>query len=125
MPTKHRLNPIAAATGAMPVPKRTKRDLPVVPPALEDAALIDGPTCAAVGCISVSQWHEDVRTGRAPQPVIRGTRCTRWRLVDIRHYWISRAEQVSDGDAAELVDRATRASAKAAEKRQQRAAAGA
>jgi len=30
----------------------------LLPADLADAALIDGPTCAAVGAVSVSWWHE-------------------------------------------------------------------
>ena len=88
-----------------------KTDLPFVPPSLADVALIDGPTCAAAGGISISTWHELVRSQAAPQPVIRAVRCTRWRLADVRVWLIARAAQPASGD--EVIRRATRASAKA------------
>lgn len=59
------------------------------PEALADVALIDGPSLAAAACISVSQFYELVRTGQAPQPVIRAPRCTRWRMTDGRD-WLKR-----------------------------------
>jgi hypothetical protein len=65
-----------------------KLDLPQIPPALEDVALIDGPSCAAAGGLSISRWHELVRLQLAPQPVIRAPRYTRWRLGEIRT-WLS------------------------------------
>lgn len=65
---------------------RKKTDLPPVHPALADYALIDGPQCAAAAGCSISEWRERVRTGEAPAPVMRTTRCTRWRIVDIKTY---------------------------------------
>ena len=88
---------------------------------LADVALIDGPTAAAVGSMSLSSWHEEVAAGRAPQPVIRQPRCTRWRLADVRAYWMQRAEQGS-GVGAQVIDRAKRASAAAKAKRRTQAA---
>jgi predicted DNA-binding transcriptional regulator AlpA len=93
-----------------------KTDLPPIPPALADVALIDGPTCAAAAGISISSWHELVRTGAAPKPAIRQPRCTRWQLASVRAWLIERAAQaVPDGD---VIQRATRASAKARAKRE-------
>lgn len=92
-----------------------KTDLPPVPPALADVALIDGPTCAAAGGISLSTWHDLVRLRAAPQPVIRRTRCTRWRLADVRNWLIERAAQQAGGAAEEVTARATKASARARE----------
>ena len=74
-------------------------------------ALIDGPTCAAAGGISISTWHELVRVKDAPQPVMRAVRCTRWRLADVRAWLIARAAQATADD--EVIRRATKASAKA------------
>lgn len=88
-----------------------KTDLPPVPPALADVALIDGPTCAAAHGISISTWHDLVRSGDAPQPVMRAVRCTRWRLADVRAWLIERAAQATNGE--EMIRRATNASAKA------------
>ncbi len=66
-----------------------------LPADLADVALIDAPTCAAAGDMSVSWWHEQVRTGRAPAPVIRKPRCTRWRLAEVRAYWNESATQAT------------------------------
>lgn len=90
-----------------------------LPSNLADVALIDAPTCAAAGAMSVSWWHDEVREGRAPQPVIRKPRCTRWRLADVRAFWIKCAEQAAtDTTAAKQVKaQAAKASASAKAKR--------
>lgn len=92
-----------------------KTNLPSIPLAIADVAMIDGPTAAAAASISISQWHELVRRRQAPQPVIRRSRCTRWRLADVRYWLVDLAEKGSDDvDAAALVTaRARKASAKA------------
>jgi len=96
-----------------------------LPADLAAVALIDAPTCAAAGAMSVSWWHEEVRAGRAPAPVIRKPRCTRWRLADVRAFWTRSAEQAAaDSEAAASVKaRATKASAAARAKRTAGAAA--
>lgn len=94
-----------------------------LPAELADVALIDAPTCAATGAMSVSWWHEQVSAGNAPAPVIRGTRCTRWRLADVRRYWRERAEQADAEAAARVTARARKASAKAQATRKAKAAA--
>ena len=100
-----------------------KRDLnPVartLPADLADVALIDAATCAAVGAMSVSWWHDEVRAGRAPAPVIRKIRCTRWLMADVRAFWTKCAEQAAaDTEAAAGVTaRATKASVAARVKR--------
>jgi hypothetical protein len=91
----------------------TKTDLPEVPAALADAALIDGPTCAATGHVSVSWWNDKVSAGEAPQPVIRQPRFTRWRLADVARFWREIAERGSID--ARVTQQAARASAKARE----------
>jgi len=93
----------------------TKTNLPPVPPALADVALIDGPTCAAAGGMSLSSFHEVVREGSAPQPVVRQPRFTRWRLADIRKWLIERGSIQTPGQADEVTARARKASAKARE----------
>jgi predicted DNA-binding transcriptional regulator AlpA len=95
-------------------PKNAIRPLPAN---LADVALIDAPTCAAAGDMSVSWWHDEVRTGRAPAPVIRESRCTRWRMSDVRAYWIERAAQVDSKTAELLTARAKKASDAAQTKR--------
>lgn len=96
-----------------------KNALAALPAELADVALIAAPVCAAAGSMSVSWWNEEVRAGRAPQPVVRMPRCTRWRLADVRAFWRARAEQSAEGavTAALVQSRAARASAKAREPR--------
>ena len=86
-----------------------------LPKLLEDVALIAAPACAAVGSMSVSWWHEEVRAGRAPAAVICQPRCTRWSLTAVRAFWIARAEAAAnDTEAAQSVTaRAKKASAAA------------
>ena len=93
-------------------PKPAARPLPAD---LADVALIDAPTCAAPGDMSLSWWYALVAAGRAPQPVVRMPRCTRWRLADVRAFWIAFAEKAAaDTQAAEQATaRAKKASAKA------------
>ncbi len=42
------------------------------------------PPIPALIPVSKSTWWDGVRTGRFPQPVKLGTRCTAWRVSDIR-----------------------------------------
>jgi predicted DNA-binding transcriptional regulator AlpA len=96
----------------------SKTDLPPVPAALVEVALIGGPTSAAIGEVSLSQWHDLVRAGDAPQPVIREPRFTRWKLADVRAYWAERAARGSDPKiVAQVTAHAAKASRKAAELR--------
>ena len=92
-----------------------KTDLPPIPAALADVAHIDGPTCAAAGGMSLSSWHELVRTEQAPQPVIRQPRCTRWQMSDIRQWLIERASQQVTATAEGVTARAKKASIAARE----------
>lgn len=95
-----------------------KTDLPAIPAALADVAMIDAPTCAAVGGFSLSAWYDLVRAGAAPAPAIRAPRFTRWRLADIRTWLIERAEAGSDPKTAEAAQAsAIKASAAAKVKR--------
>ena len=95
-------------------PKPAARPLPAD---LAAVALIDAPTCAAPGDMSVSWWHEEVRAGRAPAPAIRRPRCTRWRLADVAAFWINfAAGDEAHPEAGERVTaQAKRASVKARE----------
>ena len=52
-----------------------------------DVALINASTAAAVGGMGLTWWYDQVRAGVAPQPVIRGPRCTRWQAADVREFW--------------------------------------
>jgi predicted DNA-binding transcriptional regulator AlpA len=104
--------PMTAKTYIQPTVRALPSDLAAV-------ALIDASTCAAVGDMSVSWWHEEVRSGRAPAPAIRKSRCTRWRMSDVRAYWIESADRAAaDTQTVALVKAyAKKASAAAAEKR--------
>ncbi len=99
----------APQTIASPVAgtKPTARTVP--PDALADVALIDCKAAAAAACISVSQFHDLVRTGRAPQPAFRAPRCTRWRLADVRAWLVEFAQPRPDA-ASRIVRQARRAS---------------
>jgi predicted DNA-binding transcriptional regulator AlpA len=83
-----------------------------------DVAHIDGPGAAAAACLSISQWHALVREGRAPQPVIRAPRFTRWRLADVRAWLVARESQ-SAADAR-VIEQAHKAAAAARAKRTER-----
>ena len=73
----------------------------VLPAALADAALVDVKTCAAAGDVSPNWWLQKVRNGEAPAPVIRQPRFTRWRLADVRAFWIALAEAgIADTEGA-------------------------
>jgi hypothetical protein len=95
-------------------PKPAARPLPAD---LAAVALIDAPTCAAVGDMSVSWWHEAVRIGLAPAPAIRKPRCTRWRLQEVSAFWFNfAADAAADPEARERVTaQAKKASIKARE----------
>ena len=97
----------------------TTKSLPEVPAALADVAMVDGPTAATASGISISLWNQLVRDEVAPQPVMRGNRCTRWLLADVRAFLIERAKQAARNPARgeKLIQRAERASAGAARKR--------
>ena len=93
-------------------PKIAARPLPAD---VAEVALISADTCAAIGEVSVSWWHEEVRTGRAPRPAIQQPRFTRWRLVDVRRFWAERAAHTSANTASgeRMAERAKKASIKA------------
>lgn len=63
------------------------------PAGLDDVALIDGKSCSAAACISLSQWHSLVATGDAPKPAIRQPRYTRWLLTDVRTWLVQRVQK--------------------------------
>jgi predicted DNA-binding transcriptional regulator AlpA len=95
----------------------TKNNIPNIPPALADVALIDATTCAAAGAMSLSWWHEEVRAQRAPQPAVRMSRCTRWRMSDVAAFWQAFAAQDQHNSAAaeQVKAKAKQASIKARE----------
>ena len=82
-----------------------------IPLGLVDVAYIDGATCAAAGAMSQSQWHELVKDGKAPKPVIRKPRFTRWLMADVRRWLIEfRTQSDFEADSATVLEKATRAS---------------
>lgn len=93
-------------------PKPAARPLPTD---VADVALIAADICAAIGDVSVSWWHEEVRTDRAPKPAIQQPRFTRWRLADVRRFWAERAAQAAgDTEARErMSSKAKKASVEA------------
>lgn len=90
-----------------------KSSAQALPADLASVALIDAPTAASAGSMSVSWWHAEVAAGRAPAPAFRAPRCTRWRLADVAAFWRTFSAQ-GDASAADAVKaRAMKASAKA------------
>jgi hypothetical protein len=89
-----------------------------IPEALEDVALIDARTSASCGGMGLSWWLAEVRCGRAPAPVIREPRCTRWAVTSVRSYWAKRAQGgIETSLGAEVIGKAKKASAAAQVKR--------
>lgn len=84
-----------------------------VPGPLADVALVAAPTIAAAADISVSYWHELVRSKKAPQPVVRRHRFTRWTVASVHKWLEDRAREGTSEAASNLIDRATKASAAA------------
>ncbi|MFO1326070.1 MAG: hypothetical protein U1F56_01840 [Rubrivivax sp.] len=64
------------------VPKQAKQSV-VLPAALADAALCSAEQAAAAAAMTVSTWYELIRTGHAPQPVVRRHRYTRWSVRQV------------------------------------------
>jgi hypothetical protein len=79
-----------------PKPKAIVTGTPDAPIAslagLEEVALVAVRTCAALGEVSDEWWLQKVRAGEAPAPVIRQPRFTRWRLAEVRAFWLALAE---------------------------------
>lgn len=84
-----------------------------LPAELVEVALVDAKTCASTGGMRLSWWHGEVAAGRAPQPVIRRPRCTRWRLSDVRAFWAALAENSREN--TEATDRLLVAAKKASQ----------
>lgn len=87
---------------------------------LADVALIDVAGITEAACISKSTWHDLVRRGEAPRPVLRAPRCTRWRVADVREWLRQRAERGSDPEAEAAVLRAAQAGTEAAQAKRRR-----
>lgn len=96
-----------------------KSDLPEIPSALADVALIDDTQCAAAFGSSVSQWRDLVLQKIAPAPAIQAPRFTRWRLADVRQFLIDYVANADPAAADASTSTAAKASAGARAKRAQ------
>lgn len=94
-----------------------------VPDSMADVALADAKTCAAVGAMSISWWHAEVAAGRAPAPVIRKPRCTRWQISAVRDFYSRFAAEPQDKGAAVLAQACKASRAAQAKRKMQNAAA--
>lgn len=97
-----------------------KSEAPHHPPTnLADVAFLDISDVCAAARMSASWIHDEVRSGRFPQPMRFGQRCTRWRSADVRDWLIARAAaaEADTQTAALLKARATKASEAAQAKR--------
>lgn len=83
---------------------------------MSDAVLAKAGTCAEIGDVSVSWWHAAVADGRAPAPVVRQPRFTRWRLSDVFEFYSRIAAEPQEKGAAVLAQ-AVKASRAAQAKR--------
>ena len=101
--------------------EKTPRQQAAMPAELAEVALIDAKICAVTGGMSVSQWHNLVREGAAPKPVVRLVRYTRWRTADVRQFFVDLASKRSDERDRVVIDHAKKASQAAKVKRQQKA----
>lgn len=100
---------------------------PPLPDTNTDVALIDLSDFAALIRMSKSWVLQEVAAGRAPQPVVRRPRCTRWKLCDVRAFAVAFAEQgaadLAGANATVAIARKASAAAKIArEKRTAKAA---
>ena len=132
--TNHRLGPQTSSGQAHPTATPVARAVGIaqpithhqpVPAALADVALIDARAAAAAGSMSLSWWYDEVAAGRAPAPVLRRPRCTRWRLADVAAFWHDFGSQADDSAADAMKAQATKASAAARAKRRTAAVAAA
>ena len=107
-----------AAIGSLDTPSERKARPTVRPPLPEahtDVAMIDMNDFAALARMSPSWIYSEVAAGRAPKPLRFGSRCTRWKLSQVRAYLIDRADKGAADTAATAFAqaRALKASAKA------------
>ena len=82
------------------------------PTDLADVAFLDIADVCSLSRMSASWIHEEVRTGRFPQPMRFGPRCTRWRSSDVRAWLVARADaaQADTETTARMTARAKKAS---------------
>lgn len=76
-------------------PRPTKRE--PLPQAHEDIALVEMRDLRAITRMGSSWIHERVKAGDFPAPVIKGPRCTRWRLSDVRAWVNARIAEAQSG----------------------------
>lgn len=89
-----------------------------IPPALEDAALVDASTAGAVGGASEAMWLKMVRRHEAPQAAVRKPRFTRWRLLEVRQFWLDFVANGGDGSRSRAIAATASAAAQQAAARQ-------
>lgn len=86
-----------------------------VPAALAELALLDIKDVSAVVRMSDSWIYAELAAARFPAPVIRESRCTRWRSADISSWLMQRV--TPQPQAEKVIARAKKASAAAQAKR--------
>jgi predicted DNA-binding transcriptional regulator AlpA len=78
--------------------ERAAKEQPLPTP-LQDCALVTAAMAAAAGSVHRGTWYAMVKTGRAPPPVVRAHRLSRWRMADVKAFWARFAEEGSATDA--------------------------
>lgn len=96
-------------------------------PSLADVALIDARAAASSAGLCESQFwkslHEDPE---APTPIRFGSRCTRFRVADVRAWIVARTERaLADTTAAEANARRAKRASDAAQAKRRATAGGA
>lgn len=95
----------------------SKTELPPIPAALADVALIEDTVCAATMGASVSHWRDLVLRGIAPAPAIRSGRFTRWRIADVRQFLIDYVANADESAGEASLAKSAKALAAAQAKR--------
>lgn len=90
---------------------------------LSQCALMDVEQVCAVGAFSRSYFLSLVAKKLAPQPLRFGSRCTRWKAVDIEAFMLEREKRATADAANEALMRARAKKASEAAVRKRRAAA--
>jgi hypothetical protein len=82
----------------------------LLPAALQDCALVTAAMAAAAGSVKLGTWYAMVKDGRAPAPVVRKHKLSRWRLVDVQAFWTRLAEEGAATDVEPTTVRRARES---------------
>lgn len=89
-----------------------KTELPPIPPAMEDVAMIDAPTIAAAAAMSLSGTLAALKRDGI-KPRIQRPRFTRYALTDIKAWLASLQARQTTETAAAMTQQARKASAAA------------